>query len=141
MAVLVQGQPAAVMNQKTTGARELVSLFGKHPHDEFLTGEVGSGQLEGIRRVNVIDIERRCSGVGARTSGQLVERLVRLGLDNTWGVVISGHDAGSFLYRPATRKRHRTALCSRTRRPINVIAAKNVQPGLAAWWSGNRADV
>jgi hypothetical protein len=42
-AVLLAGEPAAVLDQKATGAGEFVGLFRYHANGELFTGQVGTG--------------------------------------------------------------------------------------------------
>jgi hypothetical protein len=89
-------EQAAVMHEKATGAGELIRHFGYDLDDELFTGQVGSGQLEGVRILSVFDVDDR--GLGPQ-GGQILEGVDGLdGVGNRTGsVVIGGHAYSSSL--------------------------------------------
>lgn len=44
-------------HQEAPGAGELVGLPGQHPYRQFLMGEIGSGELEGFGRLDLVLVD------------------------------------------------------------------------------------
>lgn len=69
------GQPAAVVHQKAAGAGEFVGLLRDDPDREFLVGEVGAGQFEGVDRIGFIHVDDRGRRV-VTPARELLQRFV-----------------------------------------------------------------
>src|SRR5437763_8883084 len=54
----VLGKLAPVMHQEATRAGELVRLPRDHPERKLLVGQVGAGELERLRDVIGVDVDR-----------------------------------------------------------------------------------
>ena len=93
---LSERQPAAVLDQETHRAGELVGLLRDHLDGQFLAGQVGAGQFETLRGVALVDVDDgRLRLVPARL--QFLEGILGrlLGLVPAGCVVIGSH--GLFL--------------------------------------------
>ena len=91
LTVLAQGQPSVVLHQEAAGADEFVGLLGNYADAEFLTDDVGVGQVERIDCVAIVDVENRGRRVVAAAAGQLLQRFVGIGFGDAGSVVVIGH--------------------------------------------------
>ena len=94
-AVLLRGQLAAVVDQEAAAAGELVALLRQHPDGELLPGQVGTGQLERLVEVGLVDVDR--AGLGLRPARlELLEAVLAdlVGLGASRLVVVGGHAGG-----------------------------------------------
>src|SRR3954462_13923707 len=84
-------QLAAVVHEETAGAAELVGLHGQHLDGQFLVGQVGTGQLEALRHLDLVDVN--CARLRVGPAGlQLLEAvLAEVDLIATRSVVVGGH--------------------------------------------------
>ena len=78
---LLARELAAVVHEEAPRARELVGLPWEHPDGELLTGEVGTGQLESLGLLGLVDVD---------AGGALVDATVLELLDGVLGELVVG---------------------------------------------------
>src|SRR6266496_2899722 len=136
LAVLLLGEPAAVMHQEALGTGEFVGLLGHDSYGQVLAGQarqVGAGQLEALRGVRLVHVDD--SGlVLVSTCLQLLERVLRkiVGLVAAWRIVIGGHLCAPPLQDVFARWStfRRSSLCP----PSEVTEVSRVAPHVPACW-------
>jgi hypothetical protein len=100
--VLLGRQLAAVVDEEAAAARELVALLGQHADGELLAGQVGSGELDGLVEVGLVDVDAAGLSLGAARLELLEAVLGLVGIGPPRLVVVGGH--GVALLRVVLRR-------------------------------------
>src|SRR4051812_44830691 len=79
------------MHEEATGAAELVGLHRQHLDGQFLVGQVGTGELEALRHLDLVDVHCARLRVGAAGLEFLEAVLAEVDLVATRSVVVGGH--------------------------------------------------
>src|SRR5690606_41758881 len=78
LAALLGGELTAVVHQEAARARELVGLTRDHTQRQLLVGQVGTGQLEGLGEIGLVDVDAARGLVGDRQSTRLNSSHVKI---------------------------------------------------------------